>query len=150
MKKNLFISVIACSLVLISCNESQKSNNTKSKSTENTKQTSISSNNNIIELSANDNFNAIINSEIPVMVDFYATWCKPCMQQSPILEEIATEQNGAMKLLKVDVDKFPELSQIYNVRSIPMLLLFKNGEEIWTAVGLQEKAKLVTEIENAK
>ena len=105
---------------------------------------------NVIELSEGDNFNDIINSDIPVMVDFYATWCGPCKKLSPILDEITKEQDGEMLLVKINVEQFQELSGSFGVRSIPTVIIFKQGKSVWSAVGLQDKSTLITAIENAK
>ena len=79
------------------------------------------------------NFNETIKSEEKILVDFWATWCGPCMRQAPILEELAGE---GYHIGKVDVDQAPDLAGTYRVMSIPTLILFKNGEEVKRFIGL--------------
>lgn len=89
-----------------------------------------------------EEFNGIINSEVPVIVDFYATWCGPCKMQSPILHEFKQEIGEKAIIIKVDVDENAELASIYGVQSIPTLAIFKNGELKEKTVGLTVKAQL--------
>ena len=85
---------------------------------------------------SNDNFTTeVIESEIPVVVDFWAEWCGPCKMIGPILEKLSEDYEGKLKVAKVNVDENGELAQKYSVVSIPMLLLFKNGEVIKQQVG---------------
>lgn len=88
------------------------------------------------------NFNSIIQSPVPVLVDFYADWCQPCKVQSPILHELAGELQGKLRIVKIDVDKNPEIAGRYQVRSIPTLMLFKNGNLIWKQAGVASKPQL--------
>jgi thioredoxin 1 len=81
-------------------------------------------------------FNDIINGNQPVLVDFYADWCAPCRMMAPILEQVAGNMQGEVKILKVDVDKNRDAAMKYGVRSIPTLILFKNGEVKWQGVGV--------------
>lgn len=91
-----------------------------------------------------ENFNEVVlQSDIPVLVDFFATWCGPCRMIAPILEEIA-EEHPEYKIVKIDVDEQPELATRFDVMSIPTLLVFKNGELISQTVGAQPKAKLLS------
>lgn len=89
------------------------------------------------------NFNSIIQSPVPVLVDFYADWCQPCKVQSPILHELAGELQGKLRIVKIDVDKNPEIAGRYQVRSIPTLMLFKNGNLIWKQTGVASKPQLL-------
>lgn len=93
------------------------------------------------------NFEAeVLNSDIPVLVDFWATWCGPCMMLSPIIAELAEELEGKVKVGKVNVDEENELAMQYRVASIPTLLLFKNGELVKTSVGFMPKDALIAEL----
>ena len=87
-----------------------------------------------------ENFESeVLNSDIPVLVDFWASWCGPCMMLSPVISEIAEELNGTVKVGKVNVDDEQELAMKYKVASIPTLLLFKNGKLEKTSVGFMPK-----------
>ena len=91
-----------------------------------------------------DNFEAeVCNSDIPELVDFYATWCSPCSALAPIIEEIADEYEGRVKVGKVNVDEQMELARKFRVMSIPMLVFFKNGEVTQTLVGYNTKEEII-------
>ena len=89
------------------------------------------------------NFQEIIHSGKPVLVDFFATWCGPCQHQGPILQEVASELGDSVHIIKIDVDKNPSAAQAYGVRSVPTLLIFKSGEVVWKQAGVQQKDDLV-------
>lgn len=76
-------------------------------------------------------FNEIINSDQPVLVDFFATWCGPCKAMSPILDDVAKQVQGKARVLKIDVDKNQQAATAYQVRGVPTLILFKNGKQLW-------------------
>ena len=81
----------------------------------------------------------VLNSPIPVLVDFWAEWCGPCKIVSPIVEELATEYGDKLKVGKLNVDENQQVSGTYNIMSIPTLLIFKNGEPIKSMIGAQSK-----------
>ena len=83
-------------------------------------------------------FTDIINEKKPTLVDFYATWCGPCKMQGPILEQLKNKVGDAANIVKIDVDRNPDLSAKYQIRSVPTLIIFKNGEPQWRASGLQQ------------
>jgi len=93
------------------------------------------------------NFEEIINSEKPVLVDFWAEWCGPCKMIGPVVEELANEFDGKAIIGKVDVDTNPEVSAKFGIRSIPTLLVFKGGEIVDKQVGAVPKAVLSEKIE---
>ena len=94
------------------------------------------------------NFNKLINSEIPVLVDFYADWCGPCKMQSPILREISEELGGKARIIKIDVDKNQGVASRFQVRGVPTLILFKNGQPVWRQSGVASKQALINVISN--
>lgn len=91
-------------------------------------------------------FNTLINQETPTLVDFFATWCGPCKMQAPILEQVKTAVGDKANILKVDIDRNQALAAQYNVRSVPTIILFKNGMAVWREVGVQSADTLITKI----
>jgi len=91
----------------------------------------------------NQNFeDEVLKSDIPVLVDFWASWCGPCRMLAPTIEQIAEEYEGKAKVGKVNVDDEPELAAKFGIASIPTVLVFKNGEVTDTSVGLRPKAQI--------
>jgi thioredoxin 1 len=88
----------------------------------------------------------IINSDIPAMVDFWAEWCGPCKMIGPVVEELAGEYEGKIKIAKMDVDQNRQTPVKYGIRNIPTLLLFKGGDLVHTIVGAQSKGNLEAEL----
>jgi thioredoxin 1 len=86
----------------------------------------------------------VLKSDTPVLVDFWAEWCGPCRMIGPSLEDIAKEMDGKLKVVKVNIDENPQAPTRYGVRSIPTLLLFKNGQVAATKIGAEPKQKLVS------
>ncbi|CAM3328738.1 thioredoxin [Zobellia roscoffensis] len=88
-------------------------------------------------------FNKIIESDTPVLVDFFADWCGPCKMLAPILKEVKDELGENIKIVKIDVDKNQPLASKYNVRGVPTMLLFKNGKQVWRQSGALPKKDIV-------
>lgn len=104
---------------------------------------------NPINVTGNDNFKTeVLTSELPVLVDFWAPWCGPCQMMAPVLEELAKEMDGKLKVVKLDTD-LPENQQLaidYNIRSIPNLKVFVGGKVVKDIVGYRPKEMLVSEV----
>ena len=95
-----------------------------------------------------DNFEGLKNSELPLVVDFWATWCGPCRMIAPIVEELAKEYDGKINVGKCDVEECDELAAEFGIRNSPTLLFFKNGQVVDKMVGAVSKAKLQEKFES--
>jgi len=91
----------------------------------------------------------VVNSDTPVLIDFWAEWCGPCKEISSILEEIANEMKNKLKIVKINIDENPNISNQYGIQSIPTLIIFKKGEPIVTKIGSGIKSELLTWIERS-
>lgn len=94
--------------------------------------------------------NEVMHSDKPVLVDFYADWCGPCKMLSPVLHEIAEEKAGVIKIGKVNVDEQMELAERFQVSSIPMMVVFKNGKAVARTVGYHSKKEITAMVEEAR
>ena len=91
-------------------------------------------------------FQELIQTEKPVLVDFFATWCGPCTQLAPILKEVKDQLGDRISIIKIDVDKNQEIASFYQVRGVPTLLLFQNGKQLWRQSGVVSKTEIVGNI----
>lgn len=88
----------------------------------------------------------VLESSTPVLVDFWADWCGPCKMIAPLVDEIAKEYDGKLRVAKMDVDANPNIPQMYDIQGIPTLILFKNGQPVQRIVGFKSKEKLVSDL----
>lgn len=103
----------------------------------------------VIALNATQWSEKVLNSDIPVLVDFWAEWCGPCRMVGPIVEQLAQSLEGKVKVSKLNVDQNQEIAMKYNIQSIPSLVLFKNGNEVARIIGLSPKEKYEKFVNNA-
>ena len=89
------------------------------------------------------NFDQLINGSLPVLIDFSAEWCGPCKAQTPIIKEVAKALKGKVRVVKIDVDKNPNIAQRFQIRGVPTLGLFKGGKLLWKQSGVQTKHRLI-------
>jgi len=97
----------------------------------------------------NENYESFINSDTPVVVDFWATWCGPCKMVGPVMEDLAGEFEGRTSVCKLNVDEMPDVASQYKIMSIPTVMIFKNGEIVDKAVGVRTKEEYQNMIKNA-
>jgi thioredoxin len=105
---------------------------------------------NIPELTEKDFETEVLRAAQPVLIDFWAPWCSPCRVIAPVIEELAKENAGALKVAKINVDESPGLAGSYGVNSIPTLVIFKNGAEVDRFIGIQPKSRLQSAIDQAR
>jgi thioredoxin 1 len=103
----------------------------------------------VIPLNATQWGEKVLNSDIPVLVDFWAEWCGPCRMVAPIVEQLSQSLKGKVKVSKLNVDQNQDIAEKYNIQSIPSLVLFKNGNEIARIVGFSPKEKYEKFVNNA-
>ena len=92
-------------------------------------------------------FNEIVGQEMPVLVDFKADWCGPCKMMAPILTEVKMHYNEKLKIVKIDIDRNPEVAQKYSIRGVPTLILFKEGQAVWRQSGVLQTHQLIAIID---
>ena len=92
------------------------------------------------------NFDIIINSDKPVLIDFFATWCGPCKTLAPILKQVKDNLGERITILKIDVDKNPQLASKYQVRGVPTMVLFQNGKQLWRQSGVLTTEEVIKAI----
>ena len=92
------------------------------------------------------NFQNLISSEIPVLVDFFATWCGPCQMLSPILKQVKDNVGDRITIVKIDVDKNQEIASKFNVRGVPTMMLFQNNKQLWRQSGVLSKEEIIKTI----
>jgi len=89
---------------------------------------------------------AIANSDVPILVDFYATWCGPCQMMSKILEQVNIELNGQVRIMKIDTDKYPQIASNHQVQALPTLVIFKGGQSVDRLEGVLPAEQLIDRI----
>jgi thioredoxin 1 len=96
-----------------------------------------------------ENFKEAIASNVPTLVDFYTTWCGPCQQMHPILEELKSKIGNKARILKINVEQNMRVAAEYQIRNVPTLMIFKNGQPVWRQVGVQSVSTLESAIDAA-
>ncbi len=146
MKINKIAAVLLMlvSAIMYSCGSGNGNNTTANNSTG----TNMNAAENELKV-INDmgNFNEIINGNTPVLVDFYADWCAPCKMMAPVLLQVSRQMEGKVRVIKIDVDKNEEVARKYQIRSIPTMILFKNGKIAWQGVGVMQADQIKAIIE---
>lgn len=91
-------------------------------------------------------FSEIVNSDKPVLIDFYADWCGPCKTLSPIIQEVARDMGDRVRVIKIDVDKNQQLAAKYNIRGVPTMMIFKSGDLKWRQSGVLQKEAIIAQL----
>jgi thioredoxin 1 len=91
----------------------------------------------------------VLGSDIPVLVDFWAEWCGPCHRIAPVLDELATEYEGRVRIVKLDADNNPDTARKYNIMAMPTLIVFRNGEPVSQVMGAHPKTKMRAQLDEA-
>lgn len=94
-----------------------------------------------------ETFNDVISTDAIVLVDFFATWCQPCKMMHPVLEQVKAVLGDKIRIIKIDVDKHGDIAGVYNIRSVPTLMLFRRGEVLYRQSGAMSKADLLSLLE---
>tara|TARA_B100000780_G_C21118375_1_gene452742 strand:+ start:376 stop:672 length:297 start_codon:yes stop_codon:yes gene_type:complete len=94
-------------------------------------------------------FQELINSDIPVIIDFYADWCGPCKMMPPILKDVKSQLGDKVRIVKIDVDRNQQVAAKYQIRSIPTVMIFKNGESVWRQAGVAQAPVLIQAAQQA-
>jgi thioredoxin 1 len=94
-------------------------------------------------------FQEIIQSETPVLVDFYATWCGPCRMMAPVLEDVAGRMGEKARVIKVDVDKNEQAAAMYGIRGVPTFIIFRQGKQVWRQSGVVPAEVLISQLQAA-
>ncbi len=92
-------------------------------------------------------FAELISGDQPVLIDFFATWCGPCKMMPPILKEVKEKLGDQVRIIKIDVDKNPQIAQKYSIRGVPTLIMFKNGAPVWQEAGVQTAPAILKVVE---
>ncbi len=104
---------------------------------------------NVLPINESSFESEVVNSDLPVLIDFWAEWCGPCKEISPLLDEISNEMKDKIKIVKINIDDNPNIPSQYGVQSIPTLIIFKKGEPVATKVGSSIKTELISWINDS-
>ena len=102
---------------------------------------------NVMEVSDGTFQAEVLNSSTPVLIDFYATWCGPCKMMAPVIDEVARDYAGKLKVVKIDVDEAAETAAAMGVTAMPTFVILKNGQEVWRRLGAAPKAAFVSDFQ---
>ncbi len=97
----------------------------------------------VVNLNSENFTNEVLEENLPVLIDFWASWCGPCRMMAPVVDEIASSMEGSLKVGKVNIDENPELAEKYGVMSIPTFIVIKNGKETGRTIGVQAKEEIL-------